>query len=286
MRTAEQVLTQFKEWAQENELVRAAILTSSRANPDRETDILSDYDIEFYVTDTEPFLRSDKWLNNFGLIMVRWPFKPRSGSPEADITRLVIFRDAVRIDFQIHRAVEVAPGAYDDDYKVLIDKDGLLSNLKPPTHTEHFIKRPTRDKYEILVNEFWWNAHYVPKYLKRDQLPFAASMLGNFVRDKYLQTIIEWYIGMQHNWSINTGIRGKTFKRHLDETTWQEYESTFAGPAIQDQWQAFLNSVRLFRKMAKSVGNSLGYEYPEKVDEEMTEYYQWIWSTEIEKANP
>jgi len=285
LRSQEQVLTQFKEWARENELVRAAILTSSRANPERETDILSDYDIEFYVTDIEPFRQSDAWLNNFGVVMVRWPFRPRSGTPWADITRLVIFRDTVRIDFQIRKAVEVAPDTYDDDYKVLLDKDGLLSNLRPPTHTEHLVKKPTRDQYETLVNEFWWNAHYVPKCLMRDELPFAASMLGQAVRDNYLHTIIEWYIGLQHNWSINTGMRGKKFKRCLDEQTWQEYESTFAGPALQDQWQAFLNGVGLFRRLAKLVGDSLGYEYPEKVDEEMTEYYRWIWSNEMGKAN-
>jgi len=31
---------------------------------------------------------------------------------------------------------------------------------------------------------------YVPKHLWRDKLPFAASMLGQAVRDGYLHTVI------------------------------------------------------------------------------------------------
>ena len=257
MRTQTQILEQFNAWARSNKLVRAAILTSSRAKSVRETDVLSDYDIEFYVKDIEPFRQSDTWLSQFGEVMVRWPFKPSSGVSWSDITRLVIFSDAVRIDFQIHKVSEVAPDAFDDDYKVLLDKDGLLARLQAPTHTEHLIKKPNRHQYETLVNEFWWNAHYVPKYLRRDELPFAANMLGESVRSKYLHTVIEWFIGLQNDWLVNTGMCGRKFKRYLDEQTWAMYESTFAGAEIEEQWQAFFNAVALFRKLAKQVGNVL-----------------------------
>jgi aminoglycoside 6-adenylyltransferase len=275
MRTQEQVLAQFDEWAQGNDLIRAATLTSSRANPVRETDILSDYDIELYVADLDPFRQSDEWLSHFGEVIVRWPFYPMDSGWEG-ITRLIIFRDNVRIDFQIHVAAIIAADAYDDDYRILLDKDGLMAGLRPPTHSEHLVKKPTRDEYEVLVNEFWWDAHYVPKYLRRDELPFAASMLGQAVRDQFLHTVLEWYIGLQNDWSVNTGVRGRKFKRYLDEQTWMEYESTFAGAAIEEQWRAFFNAVALFRKMAKYVGDHLGYPYPEAVDKEMTEYYRWI----------
>ena len=248
-------------------------------------DVLSDYDIEFFVTEIEPFRQSDALLTHFGEVMVRWPFKPRSGAPWVDITRLVILSDAVRIDFQIHKVAEVAPDAFDDDYKVLLDKDGLLSRLSPPTHTKHLIKEPTRDQYETLVNEFWWNAHYVPKYLKRDELPLAASMLGKSIRFDYLHTVIEWFIGSQNDWSVNTGVCGCKFRRYLDGQTWAEYESTFGGPGLEEQWRAFLSCVNLFRRLAKSIGDSLGCEYPETVDQKMTEYFWWIWSTKIGKAN-
>ena len=275
MRTQEQVLKQFDGWAQSNESVRAAILTSSRANPDRETDVLSDYDIELYVSDLGPFRQSDEWLGQLGEVMVRWPFHPTDSGWEG-VTRLIIFRDKVRIDFQIREAAPVAADAYDDDYSILLDRDGLMDGLKLPTYTEHVVKQPTREEYEVLVNEFWWDAYYVPKYLHRDELPFAASMLGQAVRDQFLHTVLEWTIGLQNDWSVNTGVRGRKFKQYLDGQLWEEYESTFAGAAIEEQWQAFFNAVALFRKVAKLVGEGLGYAYPDTIDKEMTEFYAWI----------
>jgi aminoglycoside 6-adenylyltransferase len=215
LRTQAQVLEQFNVWACGNELLRAAVLTSSRADPKGETDVLSDYDIEFFVTDLEPFLQSDAWLAHLGKVMVRWPYKPGAGAPWSDVTRLVIFKDKVRIDFQIHRITEAAPGGFDGHYKVLLDKDGLLAHPSTSDHTKYLVKKPSPEQYQRLVNEFWWNAHYVPKCLKRDELPFAAGMLGRSIRIDYLHTVIEWFIGMQNDWSVNTGPYGRKFKKYL-----------------------------------------------------------------------
>lgn len=212
MRTEQDVLAQFDKWVRSNDLVRAAVLTSSRANPEQETDFLSDYDIELYVSNIDPFLKDDVWLDALGSVMVRWPLKPRSTCRQGWITRLVLFKDGVRIDFQITDQKTISPDAYKEDFRILIDKDNLTTKLSPPTKTEHLVKKPSREEYDTIVHEFWWNATYVPKYLWRDELPFAASMLGQAVRDQYLKIVIEWFIGLQHDWSVNTGVRGRKFK--------------------------------------------------------------------------
>ena len=281
MRSQDEILEQLVQWARNRESVRAVVLTSSRANPERETDILSDYDVECYVTDIELFERSDGWLSHFGEIMVRWPLIPRSAVPWADITRLVLFEDAVRIDFQIRKIAGIPADAYDDDYRVLLDKDGLLAHLKPPTHTKHLVNKPTREQYETLASEFWWNAHYVPKSLKRDELPFAAGMLCRSIRGKYLHTAIGWLIGLENDWSVNPGVSGRKFKHYLDDATWGAYEATFAGPEIEAQWAAFFSSVELFRRLMRRVADDLGYAYPEALDKKMTAYFRWMQSVDI-----
>lgn len=279
MRTEEEVLTQFNKWAQSNDLIRAAVLTSLRVDPKGVTDFLSDYDIELYVSDFEPFRKDDEWLSVFGPIMVRWPLKPRSTFDEKRLTRLVLFKDGVRIDFQITDKTEIEPDAYDDGYRILLDKDDLTIGLNDPTFSKHIIKKPSREEYDTLVHEFWWNATYVPKYLWRDELPFAKSVLGQTVRDKYLRTVIEWFIGLQHDWSVNTGLCGKWFKHYLDAETWSEFESTYAGADIEENWQSFFKAISLFRKLGKTVGRSLGYDYPTQLDQEMTDYYSTIRNT-------
>lgn len=279
LRTEEEVLTQFNKWAQSNDLIRAAVLTSLRVDPKGVTDFLSDYDIELYVADLEPFRKDDEWLSVFGPIMVRWPLKPRSTFDEKRLTRLVLFKDGVRIDFQITDKTEIEPDAYDDGYRILLDKDDLTIGLNDPTFSKHIIKKPSREEYDTLVHEFWWNATYVPKYLWRDELPFAKSVLGQTVRDKYLRTVIEWFIGLQYDWSVNTGLCGKWFKHYLDAETWSEFESTYAGADIEENWQSFFKAISLFRKLGKTVGRSLGYDYPNQLDQEMTDYYSTIRNT-------
>ena len=106
-----------------------------------------------------------------------------------------------------------------------------------------------------------------------------APMLGQAVRDEYLRTVIEWTIGLEHNWQVNTGMHGRKFKQYLDDKTWAEYESTFCGASIEENWQAFRNAVALFRRLAKAVGERLGYEYPEQVDRDASAYYARIRST-------
>jgi aminoglycoside 6-adenylyltransferase len=278
LRTEEEVFSQFHEWAENNELIRVAILTSSRVKPDVELDFLSDYDIEIYVTNLEPFQRDDEWLSTFGPIMARWPLRPRSTLQEGWITRLVLYKDGIRVDFQITDQREIQPDAYKDGYRVLIDKDNLTSGFIPPTYDQYIIIKPSQDEYDNLVNAFWWDATYVPKYLWRDELPFAAYMLGCGIRDKFLRTVIEWYIGLENAWTVDTGIHGKWFKRYLSPDIWAEYESTFAGADIEENWEAFFKAVSLFRKMAKLVGSGLGYAYPEQLDCEMMEYYLQIYN--------
>ena len=279
MRTEEEVLSQFDEWAQGNDLIRAAVLTSSRVDPEGTTDFLSDYDIELYVADIGPFQKGDEWLSIFGPIMVRWPFRPRSTFDDQWITRLVLFKDGVRIDFQITEQTSIEPNAYDNGYRVLLDKDNLTAGLNTPTFSKYTIKMPSREEYDTVVHEFWWNAMYIPKYLWREELPFAKSVLGQTIRDKYLRTVIEWFIGLQHDWSVNTGVCGRFFKRYLDDETWTEFESTYTGAGIEESWQAFFEVISLFRKLGKTVGSSLGYNYPTQLDQEMTDYYSKIRNT-------
>jgi aminoglycoside 6-adenylyltransferase len=280
LRTEEEIYLLFDEWARNNELIRAAVLTSSRVKPGVIIDFLSDYDIELYVSDIAPFQRDDAWLSVFGEIMVRWPLRPRPTLEEGWITRLVLFKDYLRIDFQITDQVYIQPDAYQDGYRVLIDKNNLTAELNPPSFACYNIKKPTQDEYDDRINAFWWDATYVPKYLWRDELPFAAFMLGCGIRDKYLRRMIEWYVGMENNWAVDTGLHGKWFKRYLSPELWADYESTFAGAGIEEHWTAFFNAVSLFRKLAKAVGSGLGYKYPEQMDREISEYHKRIRNTQ------
>jgi len=221
MAETKDMVKEVTDWAKENENIRVVILTSSRTNPNAPVDMLSDYDIELFVYDLQPFLESDQWLETFGEILVRWPYEPVDNQDHT--TRLVLYKDAPRIDFQIKERdvlTEIVsapdlPEYYDIGYEVILDKDGITQGMKSPTHTAYRTKPPTKAEYESCTNDFWWNITYVAKYLYRDGFFFAKRMLDDSLRHGRLAKVIAWYIGSKNNWQSNPGVYGRWFKRYL-----------------------------------------------------------------------
>ncbi len=251
--------------------IRAAILTSSRVDPDAVVDTLSDYDIELYVSNFDQFA-DDKWFEMLGPVLIKWPLKPKSTFRDNGITRLVLFESGTRIDFQIYPALVISPSTYDCGYKILIDKDNLALDLSEPTYSSYLIQKPTEDEYLELVNDFFWDSTYVIKNLKRDELYYAKFMLDNVIRFNMLQKMIEWYIAVTHGWSVKPNKFGRLFKRYLDTETWVELEATFSGPDIEDNYCALKALFKLFRRLAKEVAENLDYKYPDDLDQEVTKY--------------
>ena len=106
--TSRDMAREVTDWARKNENIRAVILTSSRANPHAPVDALSDYDIELYVADLEPFLKGNEWLEAFGEILIREP--PRPGLfGEGNAGCMVIFKDAPRQEIRGIRARGESP---------------------------------------------------------------------------------------------------------------------------------------------------------------------------------
>lgn len=89
MRTEPDILDPIKQWAERQENIRVVLLTSSRANPQRQPDLLSDYDIELFVRDVNPFAADDGWVFEFGAVMVRWPTTPQPTTHPDWLTQLV-----------------------------------------------------------------------------------------------------------------------------------------------------------------------------------------------------
>jgi aminoglycoside 6-adenylyltransferase len=267
------VLQKLKEWAEKTDSVRALVLTSSRVSSDAVVDVFSDYDVELYVTSLDEF-KSDDWVSTFGNVLVKWPMKPASTSDDNNwITRLVMFENRLRIDFQITHNTEVGKLSYDSGYKIIIDKDGITSNISKPTKTEHLVKKPTEEEFLTLVNEFFWDGTYVPKYLWRGSLFFAKYMFAQ-LHFEYFETMIKWYIGSQNNWNVNTGAHGKYFEKYLDKQTWEEVRQTFTGADTEENWIAFFKLFELFTKFARIVSDDLGFNYPLEQEKKLFIYLQ------------
>lgn len=268
------VIKKLKEWAESTDSVRALVLTSSRCgNVNAPIDQFSDYDVVIYVGSLDNF-RDDKWLSYFGNILVKWPLKPESELGENWITRLVIFENRLRIDFQITTETKTPPLDYDLGYRVIVDKDGFTQNFPRSTKTMHLIKKPTEQEFSEMVNAFFWDATYIPKYLYRGGLFYTKYMFDVDLRFFHLEKMTEWYIGSQNEWNVNTNVHGRLFPKYLDKNTWKNIEETFAGADKEEGWKAFFKMIEIFTTFAQEVAVKCRYPYPKAQEEKMVEYYQ------------
>ena len=273
---------ELAKWGRDDDNIRVVNLYSSRANPHAKVDLLSDYDVEVFVNDLEPFKRGEAWLDYFGEVMVREPYSS-SVWEDDHVGPMVMFSDGRRIDFNIRVLVElkdeIKSGEAGSWNIVLVDKEGVsedIKSLESHDESEFYTRRPTEAEYNKLAHHFWWNITYVAKYLYRDEFMFAKRMLDVSLHHSYLLTVLSWHLGVETSWTNNPGPHGRWIKMQLEPSTWRQVESTFAGPSAEDNWRAMFRTGEVFGRIASQVGDALGYVYPTRVEEQVTEYLKEV----------
>jgi aminoglycoside 6-adenylyltransferase len=144
----EEILSAIIKWGDSEEEIRAMVLTGSRAGQGP-IDELSDYDIALFARDSRTYLVDGRWMSSIGDVWICVHDEGKYGN-EVYPTRLVIFRDGIKVDFSflpVGALEEIAaqgrlPESYDLGYQVLIDKTGLCDRLSPPSFRAYRGGRP------------------------------------------------------------------------------------------------------------------------------------------------
>ena len=279
-----EIIKRLIQWAEQQPLVRAMLLTSTRAIPNGQSDVLSDYDVILALLDIHPFFKERAWLEYFGpvLALYRDPLEPYYGFPKSGY--VTQYENGLKIDFTLW-PVEILqrvtadprlPPEFDAGYRILLDKDHLTDNLKPPTYTAYIPTPPAELEYLEAVEVFFLEATYVAKYLWRDDLMAAKHVLDHFMKQEHLRPMLEWRLEIDHQWSVKTGPYGRGLKKWLRRDLWAELESTYAGAGIEENWESLYRTIALFRKAAIEVGESLGFSYPDDLERRMLAYLQKV----------
>jgi len=280
------VLQHLIQWAKKQALVRAVLMTSSRTNPSAPVDSLSDYDIVLVMVDIHPFFEDRSWLKDFGEVLVMY-WDPLFKDPDYGIERtgsVIQYADGLHVDFnlwpvellrQIVQSTEL-PAELDDGYTVLLDKDGLADGMKSPTYRAYIPVKPDNEAFQKAIEDFFSDAPYVAKCLKRDELLPAKWCLDHDMKHKYLRQVLEWRVEIDHDWSVPVGSLGKGLKSRLPARLWDRLEVCYAGAGLTDNWIALAHTLALFRDAAVEVGQHLGYAYPEELHQRVCAYVERI----------
>jgi len=271
------VIERLVAWAEQDDSIRALVLTSSRARDDGTSDLLSDYDVIVAIRDHEAFAHDHGWTSAYGRRLAHWGDEH---VVEGSITyfRGVVYEDGTKIDYMLwpehvlDKVAEAAvlPDNLDVGYRVLVDKDGRTSSWQAPTYRAHIPAKPTAGEYEALVHEFWWDTTYVAKSLWRGELFFAKFALDYDTKFVALRQFLEWKLELSHDWSLRPGSHGRGLERLLPTETWEALAATYVGADSEENWNALLRTITLFRELAIEVGEALGYAYPQDVDDGVT----------------
>jgi aminoglycoside 6-adenylyltransferase len=277
------VIDKIIKWANQKPDIRAVLLTSSRSKPDADLDEFSDYDIIFVAEDIKPYRENESWLEEYGKVLVvyRDPIEIRYGFERfIDVTQ---YESGLKIDFTLwpvellKRVVgmEKLPDYIDDGYKVLLDKDGLTRGMKAPSGKAFVPKPPTEAEYLKFIEGFFHNTPYATKFIRRGDF-FPLKSMFNYMRYEKLRTLLEWKVEIEHGWSLKSGIYGKGLQKYLSPDIFNEIENTHAGNGADADWKSLFRIMRLFSKVAREVGNSLDYVYPEELDKKMVNYLKIV----------
>ncbi|HYE11732.1 MAG TPA: aminoglycoside 6-adenylyltransferase [Patescibacteria group bacterium] len=278
MRSEQEIFDLIISTAQGDERVRAVYMNGSRANPNVQKDIYQDYDIVFVVTETKSFISNKDWISVFGEIaIVQEPDNNDFGwginaNFDRSYTWLMLFKDGIRIDLNI-QIKEVMLEEYTSDSLTipLLDKDNCLPKIPDSNDRDYYVKRPTESQYKGCCNEFWWCLNNVAKGIVRDQLPYAMWMYNVIVRDMLVK-MIDWYIGINNDFSVSVGMSGKYYKKYLSKEIYEIYAKTYSDSDYNNFWAAIFISCELFRQIARPVAKHFKYTYNITEDINMMEY--------------
>jgi aminoglycoside 6-adenylyltransferase len=276
------IMGRLVQWAEQQDRVRAMLLTSTRAIPNAPTDIFSDYDIVLVVEDIHPLFEDRSWLKDFGEVLVVY-WDPIYTEPDYGIEKVANvtqYADGLKIDFtlwpiELLRKMIQAPtplAELDAGYRVLLDKDHLTDGMQPPTFSAYIPTPPTEQVYQKTIEDFLSDAPYMAKCLLRDELLPAKWCLDYDMKHIFLRSMLEWRMELDHGWSVPTGALGKGLKKRLPSEVWSQLENTYVGADLADNWEALFRTMALFRQVAIEVGEGLGYAYPYDLDQRVTAY--------------
>lgn len=278
-----QLQSQLVAWAESVQAVSVLLVVGSQARQVKPADEYSDLDISLYVSGNDEY--EDEfylhWMRDFAPV---WMILEE----HHDETKswLILYQGGIKVDFSVTpvgalQSLIDEKTLWDDQqrgYQILLDKDGIAVQLPAPTpFSPPPYTPPTQEQFVKRVEGYFYGAVYVAKQIRRDNL--WKIKWADQIQQTMLLEMLEWHAHATHDSPVDTYYRGDFMRDWVSETTWQELHSVFAHFDAEDSRTSLLASIRLFTRLTEETAVKLGYEYPQGMVEEVTDYLLGIGDT-------
>jgi aminoglycoside 6-adenylyltransferase len=258
--------TAFVAWARANDDIRAAFVVGSRARTDHPADQWADLDIIMFARNVEHYQNATDWLEQLAPVWISLTSRTVAGDPE----RLVLFEGGIQTDFVFHSSDVLLQvphmlesGSIPDiilrGTRVLLDKEGVLDRLPPPSRPPA-PQPPDAQAFRHTLDRFWFSAVYCARQLRRGELwafqTGSGGMLG------LLLQMVEWHARALHGWDYDTWHAGKFIAEWAEPDVYADLRRIFAHLDALDSEQALQIRLNLFHRLARQVAARLRLDYP------------------------
>lgn len=97
----------------------------------------------------------------------------------------------------------------------------------------------------------------------RQEIPYVMEHLDMVLRPQ-LELMMEWKIGMEHQFAVNVGKSGKYLSRYLSREEYRSFLATYSSAEPEAIWKSVFIMCELFDRMAKEVSRELGFQYDQE----------------------
>jgi aminoglycoside 6-adenylyltransferase len=259
--TTEQVLRNVVAWATREANVRRLLLVGSRARTPYPDD-LADVDLQVYSVTSALYTEDALWLSEFGEVWLCVRDEYFDGEVRVP-TRLIIFNGGVKVDFAFYPAGIVSKAVRSGlAYQTLVDRDPSSLQGVGEAVSVRKVTVPSEADFRSVVEEFWFEAYHVAKYLARNEFWLARSR--DWAAKQFLLSMIEWHERFAHGRVLDPDCTGK--RASMSEDTWQALRGSFVGFGREENWDALFVTMRLLRQIATETAAALRFTYPADVD--------------------
>ena len=283
-RSIAEIFALILEVAQSHDDILAVVLEGSRGKADTIDDQFQDFDVVFLVESLAPYVEDHQWIDVFGpRIIMQTPsmmnLYEQSSPDRGSFAFLMLLADHHRIDLTLIEINYLHQLRLDPEYKVLLDKKGILkSNLDLIEFRSFDLNTPNQKEFTDCCNEFWWVLTYVGKGLCRDQILYAKHMMEGPVREMFLR-MLGWTAGVRHGFPLNPGKAGKLLRKFFPDVEWQAILGTFSDHRPENMWKALFRMMELFHEYAKEVEKMLSFKYNTMEAQNVRKYLEYLMAT-------
>lgn len=279
MRTKEEMLKLIMDVAIKDERIRAVTMEGSQVSKNATHDRYSDFDISYVVSDIREFTKDHKWIEIFGdILIVQYPMdwynQPYDYKGHDDFAYLIQFKDGNRIDLTLIdvRNIEKERN-YCEPRIVLLNKDDFKELKQISDESVFYIQKPSEMEYYNTCNEFRWLSIYISKGLCREEIYYAKFAYDVLVMEMFIK-MLNWKIGVDHDFNVTTGNHSKYLKRFLSPEEMERFHGIFPNGTYEDIWNKLFVMYDYFAELAEYVGQALGYDFDAKETEEVRRFLQ------------